>query len=63
MKELLKYRGYRGTVKYDRIDNLYYGTVQLIDEHISYEGKNMFLLTNAFKQLIDEYCERKVSVV
>lgn len=57
MEGLIQYKGYTGTVNFDKIDRLYYGKVLDIDEIITYEGTNMYLMQEAFHQAVDEFME------
>ncbi len=58
MDGILKYKGYVGSINYDWIDQTYYGKIQGIQELISYEGKNLYLLKSNFQQAVDEYEEK-----
>ncbi len=54
MENLITYKGFTGTVQYDKFDHMYYGKVREVPG-IVYEGKNMYLLLTAFHQAVDEY--------
>ena len=52
---MITYKGFKGTIRYDKFKNTYYGIVEGITDIIMYEGKNLYLLTRAFHQSIDKF--------
>lgn len=54
---LMKYKGYTGTVEFSADDNILYGKVTGINGLISYEGKNSDELCKNFKASVEDYLE------
>ena len=62
MSNLLSYKNYNGTVEYSKEDRCLYGKVVGIKSLLSYEGKSVQELEEAFQTVIDEYirdCEER----
>jgi len=57
MSNLLKYKGYYGTVEFSAIDNIFFGKVTGIRSLISYEGANIKNLKKNFKNTVNDYLE------
>ncbi len=57
MKNILKYRGYVGSVEFSEEDGVFFGKVQGIRSLISYEGTNATELVNDFHEAVDDYLE------
>ena len=57
MKDLLKYKGYRGTVDFSDADNVFWGKVLGIKGLILYEGDDEQKLEEDFKGAINDYLE------
>lgn len=57
MTELLKYKGYQGTVEPDLESNILCGKVLFIRSLLVYEANTVPELRERFEQLIDEYLE------
>lgn len=55
MSDLLKYKGFYGTVEYSAPDKLLFGKIVGINSLISYEGKTIQELQNDFEAAIDDY--------
>lgn len=58
MPDKLTYKGFSGNIKYSKIDNVYYGEVNNIQNKyvlISYQGQNLRELKKDFKYAIDDY--------
>lgn len=55
MSELLKYKGYYGSVEYSSEDALLYGKVLGINSLISYEGESVAELQQDFEWAVDDY--------
>lgn len=55
--DLLKYKGYFGSVQYSEEDGCLYGKVQFIDDLILYEGLSVEELKSAFQEAVDDYLE------
>ena len=57
MKDYLTYEGYLGTVLFSAEDEVFYGKVYGINDLITFEGKSVEELKNAFEESIDDYLE------
>ncbi|MBQ6603234.1 MAG: type II toxin-antitoxin system HicB family antitoxin [Eubacterium sp.] len=55
MKNIIKYKGYVGSVEFSEEDGVFFGKVQGVRALISYEGTNALELINDFHEAIDEY--------
>ncbi len=62
MKDVLKYKGFIGSVHYAADDRVFYGKVEGINDLISFEGSSVDDLEEGFKYMVDEHikdCEKK----
>lgn len=62
MSNILKYKGYIGSVEFSEYDKLLFGKVQGIRSLISYEGSSVEELISDFHTAIDDYlssCEEE----
>ena len=57
MKDYLTYEGYLGTVLFSAEDEVFYGKVHGINDLVTFEGKSVQELKNAFEESIDDYLE------
>jgi predicted HicB family RNase H-like nuclease len=57
MKDVLKYREFIGSVHYSAEDEVFYGKLEGIDDHISFEGETVQDLQKAFKEAVEDYLE------
>ncbi len=55
MKNMMKYKGYYGSVEFDVDDLLFYGKLEFISSLISYEGETAKQIDSAFKEAVDDY--------
>ena len=55
MKNMMKYKGYSGSIEFDADDLLFYGKLEFINSLISYEGETAKQIDSAFKEAIDDY--------
>ena len=55
MKDVLKYKGYIGSVHYAAEDRVFYGKVEGINDLISFEGSTVDELEEGFKYMVDEH--------
>lgn len=55
MKNLMKYKGYIGSVEFSEADKTFFGKVQGIRALISYEGTTGDTLLSDFHDAIDDY--------
>jgi predicted HicB family RNase H-like nuclease len=62
MKDMLKYKGYYGSIHFDESELLLFGKVEFIKALISYEGESAADIKKAFEESIDDYlimCEKE----
>jgi predicted HicB family RNase H-like nuclease len=62
MKDVMKYKGFIGSVHYANEDRIFYGKVEGINDLISFEGSTVDELEEGFKYMIDEHikdCTKK----
>ena len=57
MKDLLKYREYLGTVHFSAEDDVFYGKIEGVDDLVSFEGKTVEELKQAFIEAVVDYDE------
>ena len=57
MKNILSYRGYFGSVEFSGEDDVFYGRIIGINDHITYEGDSVQSLRKDFNDAVDEYLE------
>jgi len=57
MKDLLKYKEYLGTVHFSAEDEVFYGKIEGVDDLVSFEGKTVEELKQAFIEAVDDYDE------
>ena len=50
MKNMMKYKGYYGSVNFDADDLVFYGKLEFINSLISYEGETAKEIDAAFKE-------------
>ncbi|WP_300774386.1 type II toxin-antitoxin system HicB family antitoxin [uncultured Desulfovibrio sp.] len=55
MKNLMRYKGYTGTVEYSEEDGCLFGRLSGIDDIISYEGESVSEIRRAFQEAVDDY--------
>jgi len=55
MKNILNYRGYFGSVEFSGEDDVFYGRIIGINDHITYEGDSVKSLRKDFNAAVDEY--------
>ena len=63
MKDVLKYKGYIGSVHYAAEDRVFYGKVEGINDLISFEGSTVDDLEDGFQFMVDEHiedCKKKI---
>lgn len=56
-KELLKHKGYTGTVEYSLTDGVLHGKVLFVADLITYESESIAGLRGAFEDALDDYLE------
>jgi predicted HicB family RNase H-like nuclease len=57
MKNALSYKGYFGSVEFSDEDDVFYGRIIGINDHITYEGDSVKSLRQDFSSAVDEYLE------
>ena len=55
MKDMIKHKGYFGSVHYNSDDRIFYGKIEFIRALASYEGKDADSLEAAFHEAVDDY--------
>ena len=62
MKDMLKYKGYYGSIHFDDEALILFGQVEFVKALISYEGESAADLKRAFEEAIEDYfalCEKE----
>ncbi len=62
MKDVMKYKGFIGSVHYASEDRVFYGKVEGINDLITFEGSTVDELEEGFKYMVDEHikdCNKK----
>jgi predicted HicB family RNase H-like nuclease len=57
MNDMLKYKGYYGSVHYDADEPIFYGKLEFIKALVSYEAKDAVGIKKAFEEAVDDYLE------
>jgi predicted HicB family RNase H-like nuclease len=57
MKDMIKYKGYYGSVHYDSDAPIFYGKLEFIRALVSYEATDAIGIKNAFEEAVDDYLE------
>ena len=55
MRDMLKHKGYLGSVNYNSDDRIFYGKIEFIRALVSYEGRDVDSLEAAFFEAVDDY--------
>lgn len=55
MKNMMKYKGYYGSVHFDADDLVFYGKIEFINSLISFEGETAKEIDAAFKEAVNDY--------
>jgi len=55
MKDIMKYKGFIGSVQFAAEDRLFYGKVEGVDDLITFEGSSVDELEKGFKFMVDEH--------
>ena len=55
MKDMIKHKGYFGSVHYNSDDRIFYGKIEFIRSLVSYEGQDAESLEAAFHEAVDDY--------
>lgn len=57
MKNMMKYKGYYGSVNFDPNDLVFYGKLEFINSLVSFEGETAKEIDAAFKEAVDDYLQ------
>ena len=57
MKDVLKYKNFLGSVHFSAEDKVFYGKVMGISDLVTFEGKSVSQLINAFHEAVNDYLE------
>lgn len=57
MKNAIKYKEYLGSVHFSAEDEVFYGKLEGIEDHISFEGDSVENLKQAFRDAVEDYLE------
>ena len=57
MKDMMKYKGYFGSVHFSDDDNLFYGKLESIRALVSYQGTDVKTLRRAFEEAVEDYLQ------
>jgi len=55
MKDVLVYKDYIGSVHFNAIDEVFYGSIEGIDDLITFEGITVIELKKAFQEAVEDY--------
>ena len=59
MKNVLKYKGFTGSVHFSANDRAFFGKVEGVDDLITFEGSSVNELKEAFQYVVDEHIEHR----
>ena len=62
MKDIMKYKGFIGSVQYAAEDRVFYGKIEGVNDLITFEGSTVDELEEGFKYMVDEHikdCTKK----
>ena len=57
MKNMMKYKDFYGSVEFSDSDNVFFGRIVGIQDHILYEGTDVNSLRKDFEETVDWYIE------
>jgi predicted HicB family RNase H-like nuclease len=57
MKNVLKYKGYTGTVIFDADDRIFHGRIMGLTDIITFEGASVSKLEKDFRSAVEEYLQ------
>lgn len=57
MKDVIKYKGFIGSVHYANEDRVFYGKLEGINDLITFEGSTVDELEEGFKYMVEEHIE------
>lgn len=62
MKNILKYKGFIGSVNFSAEDRAFYGKIEGVNDLVTFEGTTVDELEDAFKYMVEEHiqdCEQE----
>lgn len=57
MKDILRYKGFIGSVRFSAADDCFFGKLEGIDDLVTFEGQDVQSLKRAFQEASDDYIE------
>ncbi|XTD39774.1 type II toxin-antitoxin system HicB family antitoxin [Citrobacter murliniae] len=57
MSNMLKYKGYFGSVEFSLEDRVLHGKIQCVNDLVTYEAENLDGLQLAFEEAVDDYLD------
>jgi predicted HicB family RNase H-like nuclease len=57
MKDVMKYKGFLGSVHFDGEDEIFHGKIEGISDLVTFEGKTVDELKKAFHEAVEDYIE------
>ena len=57
MANIIEYNGYIGTVEYSSEDKCFFGTLDMVNDLVTFEADNAIELEENFKNAVDDYIE------
>jgi len=57
MSNILRYKGYTGSVEYSEEDEIFYGKIEFITDSVLYEGSSVEELKRNFQEAVEDYIE------
>lgn len=56
-KDVMEYKGYIGSIRFDAEDEMFYGKIEAINDLILFQGESVKELKTAFHEAVDDYLE------
>ena len=56
-QEMMQYKGYHGSVEYSLESDILHGSIQFINDLVTYEAENLPQLKQEFEAAVDDYLE------
>jgi predicted HicB family RNase H-like nuclease len=57
MSNIMRYKGYAGTVEYSAEDKLFFGEIAFVNDAVLFEGETVKELETSFKEAVNHYIE------
>lgn len=55
MKNIMEYKGYYATIKYEDETSTFYGNIEDIEDLVTFEGNTVAELKKGFREMVNEY--------